>query len=181
MVPLGPAQVHPHQHLGEVGGVDATGAGADGDHRGPLVVLAGQQGAHLELADGLLDHDELALGLEQGLGVVLLLAHLDQGLQVVDAGVHAGDPVVLGLGPGQPGGHDLRLLLVVPQVRVGRLLLEVGDGRLELGQVGHLTHGRHRRAEVLDLLGEVDSHEGQAYGRSGCRPREPAGPPAVGL
>ena len=140
-----------------------------------------EQGAHLELADGLLDHDELALGLEQGLGVVLLLAHLDQGLQVVDAGVHAGHPVVLGLGPGQPGGHDLRLLLVVPQVRVGRLLLEVGDGRLELGQVGHLTHGRHRRAEVLDLLGEVDSHEGQAYGRSGCRPREPPGPPAVGL
>ena len=106
----------------------------------------------------------------QGLGVVLLLAHLDEGLEVVDAGVHAGDPVVLGLGAGEPGGDDLRLLLVVPEVGVGRLLLEVGDGRLELGQVGHLTHGRHGRAEVLDLLGEVDSHEGQAYGRSGCRP-----------
>ena len=51
----------------------------------------------------LLHDDELALGLEQGLGVVLLLAHLDQGLEVVDAGVHAGDPVVLGLGAGQPG------------------------------------------------------------------------------
>ena len=29
VVLLGPADVHPHQHLGEVGGVDATGAGAD--------------------------------------------------------------------------------------------------------------------------------------------------------
>ena len=123
------------------------------------------------------------LGLGEGLGVVLLLAHLDEGLEVVDLRVHAGDAVVLGLGPGEPGGDDLRLLLVVPEVGVGRLLLEVGDGRLELGQVGDLTHGRHGRAEVLDLLREVGGHEGQAYGRSALplrglgRPRRPTGNP----
>ncbi len=41
------------------------------------------------------------LGLGEGLGVVLLLAHLHEGLEVVDASVHAGDPVVLGLGAGE--------------------------------------------------------------------------------
>ena len=54
LVLLGPAQVHPHQHLGEVGGVDAAGAGADGDQRLAGVVLAGQQGADLERLDRLL-------------------------------------------------------------------------------------------------------------------------------
>jgi hypothetical protein len=117
-VPLGPAQVHAQQHLGEVGGVHAPGAGADGDHGLAFVVLAGEQGAHLELADVLLDGGQLTLGLGEGVGVVLLLAHLDEGLEVVDAGVHPGDPVVLGLGAREPGGHDLGLLLVVPQVRV---------------------------------------------------------------
>ena len=169
VVALGPAQVHAHEHLGEVGGVDATCAGADRDDGRALVVLAGEEGAHLELAHRLAHADELVLGLGEGLGVVLLLAHLDEGLEVVDPGVHAGDPVVLGLGAGEPGGDDLGLLLVVPEVRVGRLPLEVGDGRLELGQVGHLTHGRHGRAKVLDLRGEVDSHEGQAYASPGCR------------
>ena len=51
---LGPAEVHPHQHLGEVGGVDAAGLGADGDERLADVVRAGEQGADLELADRLL-------------------------------------------------------------------------------------------------------------------------------
>ena len=55
LVALGPARVHPHQHLGEVGGVHAAGAGADRDDRLAGVVLAGQQGADLELLDGLLE------------------------------------------------------------------------------------------------------------------------------
>ena len=95
-VPLGPAQVHPHQHLGEVRGVDAAGAGADRDDRLALVVLAGEQGAHLELADGLLQRGQLALGLGQRVGVALLLGQLDQDLEVVDPLVHAGDPLELG-------------------------------------------------------------------------------------
>ena len=88
-VALGPAQVHPHEHLGEVGGVDATGAGADRDDGLALVVLPRQQGADLELADVLLQGREVALGLVERGGVVLLLAHLDEGLEVLDARVHA--------------------------------------------------------------------------------------------
>ena len=57
LVALGPAGVHPHQHLGEVGRVDAAGAGADRDERVAHVVLAGEQGADLERLDGLVDLD----------------------------------------------------------------------------------------------------------------------------
>jgi hypothetical protein len=45
----GPAGVHAHQHLGEVGRVHAARPGSDGDQRLASVVLAGEEGAHLEL------------------------------------------------------------------------------------------------------------------------------------
>ena len=53
-VTLRPAQIHPHQHLGEVRRVDAAGLGADGDQGFALVVLAGQQGTDLLRVDLLL-------------------------------------------------------------------------------------------------------------------------------
>ena len=62
LVPLGPARVHPHQHLGEVRGVDAAGAGPDREQRLALVVLTGQEGADLEVLDGLMDPAKLDLG-----------------------------------------------------------------------------------------------------------------------
>src|SRR3954449_10949015 len=76
LVPLGPAQVHAHEHLGEVGGVDATGLRADGHQRLAGVVLAGEQGAHLELVEHRADAGQLALGLGGGGLVALLLGHL---------------------------------------------------------------------------------------------------------
>ena len=75
-VPLGPAQVHPQQHLGEVGGVDAAGLGADGDQRLARVVLAGQQGADLERVDRLAQRGQLGVGLGDGARVVLVLGQL---------------------------------------------------------------------------------------------------------
>jgi len=45
-VPLGPAQVHPHEHLGEVGRVDAPSAGADGDEA--IILIAHPQFRDLE-------------------------------------------------------------------------------------------------------------------------------------
>ena len=47
--PLGPAQVHPYEHLGPIGRVRAAHAGADGEERRPLVVRA----AELRLETGL--------------------------------------------------------------------------------------------------------------------------------
>ena len=48
---LRPADVHPHQHLGPVRGVDAAGAGADGHDRLALVVLPREQGPDLHRLD----------------------------------------------------------------------------------------------------------------------------------
>ena len=50
--PLGPAQVHPQQHLGPVLGVGAAGAGVDGDDGVAGVVLAAEQARLFELGRG---------------------------------------------------------------------------------------------------------------------------------
>ncbi len=42
-MPFGPAQVHPQEHLGPVGGLGAPGAGTDREQGRPIVVLAGEQ------------------------------------------------------------------------------------------------------------------------------------------
>jgi hypothetical protein len=180
VVPLGPAQVHPQQHLGEVGRVHAPGARADRHNGLAGIPLAIEQGADFELADVLLEGGEFTLGFSEGVGVLLLGAHLDEHLKVLDPAVHPGDPVALAVGPRERGGHLLSVVGVVP---------EVGDGGfgfqpLDLGrqgiEVGHLAHGIHRRAQVLDLFSEVDSHEGQAYASAPvCRSARTRPPPGV--
>src|SRR5690606_30706071 len=59
-VVLGPSQVHAHELLGEGAGVGAAGARAHRDDAAALVVLAGEQRAHLELVHGLADGGEFA-------------------------------------------------------------------------------------------------------------------------
>ena len=66
------------------------------------VVLAGQQGADLELGDRLGEVDELRLGLGQGVRVVLGLGELEQHGEVVDPATQRLDPVDLALHVGQP-------------------------------------------------------------------------------
>ncbi len=172
---LGPAQVHPHEHLGEVGCVDAAGPGADRHDGVALVVLTAEQSAHLELPDVLLEACQLALGLVHGVLVGLLRGHLDERLEVLDAAVHGEHPVALGVGAGERGGDLLRLVGVVPQVGGGCLLLQLGDPCAEGVEVGDAAHGVHRRAQFLDLLREVNSHDATAYGRTTM------GPYAAGL
>ena len=127
LVPLGPAQVHAHEHLGEVGGVDTAGLRADGHQRLAGVVLAGQQGADLELVDLLAQRDQLALGLGQAGRVALLLGQLVQHAGVVEPAAQLLDPAQVALQVGQPGGELLGALDVVPQVGRGGLLLQLGD------------------------------------------------------
>ena len=161
-VPLGPAQVHPQQHRREVGGIDPAGLRPHGDQRVALVVLPRQQGADLQRLDLALQRLQLALGLGQGARVVLLLAEFDQHREIVDAPPEPGQAVDFGLQPGQLRGDGLRIVLVVPQARGGRLDLEFGDldpfaGRVEdaldraqrpveRGQVGEKICGSHNRA-----------------------------------
>ena len=50
-VPLGPADVHPHQHLGPVLRLGAAGAGVDGEEGVPRVVRTLQHRLELEATD----------------------------------------------------------------------------------------------------------------------------------
>ena len=66
---LGPPDIHPHQHLGPVGGVHPARAGTDGDQRLALVVLAREQGAHLGGLDVGAQRLELGVGLGERVGL----------------------------------------------------------------------------------------------------------------
>ena len=171
LVLLGPADVHPHQHLGEVGGVDAAGPGTDGQQGVADVVLTGEQRADLERLDELVEPRELVLGLGQRLGVALLLRHLDHQAEVVEAAAEAGEAVELTLEEREPAGHAGGVGLVVPQVGSGDLLPEIGDLGAHRVQVEHLLDGVHRRLELLDLGVDVGAcHKAKATGRArGCR------------
>src|SRR5699024_9436311 len=83
-----PAGVHAHEHFGEVGGVDAAGAGADVDDRLTLVVFAGQHGRDLEGLDGGAEVGAFLVGKLGGFGggvAVLFLGELVHDGQVVEA------------------------------------------------------------------------------------------------
>jgi hypothetical protein len=72
-VALGPAQVHPQQHLRPVGGFGAAGAGADRQDGRPVVMLAREQQGGALAAELGLERSGVAveLGLELGiLGLV---------------------------------------------------------------------------------------------------------------
>lgn len=153
---LRPAQVHPLQLLGEVGGVDATGLGAD-VHQGLAgVVLTAQQRPDLHLVQGLLDGGELGLGLGTGVRVVLLLGHLEEHGEIVDPRAQRFGLPHLRLEVGQLAGDLLRLVRVVPQGRRGRLLLEHGDVCPQLVEVQNGLDRLHGRGEGLELFGYVD-------------------------
>lgn len=151
---LGPAQVHAHEHLGEVRGVDATSAGADAHDGLAGVPLPRQQGADLEVAEVAADAVEVLLGLLEGLdvvGAVTLGGHLDEHLEVVDARLHVDDAVELGLRLRESGRHLLRRVGVVPKVRRGGLVRELGDADLQRLRVGHGADGREGAAQGADL------------------------------
>jgi hypothetical protein len=91
-VPLRPAQVHPHQVLREVGGVRAACLRVDRDQGFPGVVLARQQGPHLELVDLRPERGQLARRLVPGGRVVLAFGQVEQHLGVPEALMQAGQP-----------------------------------------------------------------------------------------
>ena len=57
---LGPAQVHPQQHLGPVRGVGAADAGGDGEHGGTLVVRSGELRLEARARDLIGERSEIA-------------------------------------------------------------------------------------------------------------------------
>jgi hypothetical protein len=155
LVPLGPAQVHPHQVLREVRGVRAAGLRVDRDQGLPGVVLPGQQGTHLELVDLGAERGEVADRLDPGGLVVFALGQVEQHCGVAEPLVQRGQPAQLGLQVGQPSAHLLRPVLVSPEPGVGGLLTQAVRLRLHSSEVEHRLDAGELRRQCRDLIGGI--------------------------
>ena len=161
-VPLGPAQVHALQLLGEVGGVDAAGLGADVDQRLAGVVLAGEERADLHLVQRLADGGQLGLGLGAGVRVVLVLGELEEhprssmrprSASALRSSAWRWESLLV---------IFCAALRVVPQGRRRRLLLEHGDVCPQLVEVQDGLDRPHGRGEGLQLFGYIDDCHGSS-------------------
>jgi hypothetical protein len=114
-VALGPAQIHPQQHLGPVGGFGAACAGADRQDRRPVVVLAGEQQGGAFPAELGLQRGRIAVQLGFEIGVRGLVEQLDGGLEVVGARQEAAPNVELGTKGVRLAEDRLGRALVVPE------------------------------------------------------------------
>ena len=129
-MPLGPAQVHPQEHLGPVGRLGPAGAGTDRQDGGPLVVLAGEEQRGPLARELGLERRGVALELRLEVGVRGLVEQLHGGFEVVGAGQQVAPRLDLGA---QAVGFAEDLLgaaLVVPEAGFLGQRLELGDALL---------------------------------------------------
>ena len=145
-VALGPAGVHPVEHLGPVLGLGAAGAGVDGQDGVGVVILPGEQGGEAGLLNVGLQLGKALLQLGQEGVVLLLIAHLAQGHQVGPLIPAALLALQLALELGDALLDLLGLLQVVPEAVGGALRLEhlyltggglQPQGLVQIVQVGH--------------------------------------------
>jgi hypothetical protein len=173
---VGPAEVHPEEHLGPVGGLGAAGAGADRQDRGPLVVLAGEEECRPFAPEVALERLALAIQLGRELGVIRLGDELGRRLEVARAREEAVPQLELGT---QAVGLAKDLLggaLVVPEPGVARQRLEFGEAGGSCRKVKDAPRstgsappgrGRLRRPSVsgLEILEEDRTELDESEGR----------------
>jgi hypothetical protein len=124
---LGPAEVHPEEHLGPVGGLGAAGPGADREDRAALVVLAREQEGGPLAPEVRLEGGDLAVELGGQLDVAGFLDELEGRQEIIDAALEAAPQLDLraqavGLAEDLLGGP-----LVVPEAGLAGQRLELGD------------------------------------------------------
>src|SRR5699024_4774575 len=144
--------------LGEVRGVDPARARADRHDGVALVEFPREQGADLEFGELLADPPEFALRLIEGIGVVLLLGHLHEGLQVVDRLLEVSEALELRLRLRELARDLLRAIRVVPQVGGRGLLGQLRDACFELLGMGDGSDGGVRVPQRLNFVRKVDDH-----------------------
>jgi hypothetical protein len=122
-----PAQVHPQQHLGPVGGLCAARTGADRQEGGALVVLTGEQQRGPFAREGGFESRGITLELGLQLGIGSLGEEVDGSEEVVSAAEQSfpqGDLLA------QPVGFAEDLLrgsLIVPEARLLGQYVELAD------------------------------------------------------
>jgi hypothetical protein len=173
---LGPAEVHPEEHLGPVGRLRTARTRADRDDRRALVVLAAEEERGPLAVEVALERRVRLVELGGELGVVGLADELERRFEVVDALQEAGPELdlraeLVRFGQGLGGGP-----LIVPEPGFGGQRLEVGEVLLlgrEVKDAPRSTgsappgRGRSRRPSVsgLEVLEqdrtELDESEGR--------------------
>ena len=157
---LGPAGVHPVQHLRPVLGLGAAGAGVEGQNGVVGVVFAAEQRRQPALADLLFQRLISADDLLQLAGVILLLGHFAQGQGVLPLRnqlVMLFDLVLQAL---YLTAHLLAALQIVPEALLLRLLLQLGQLLTGLGDTQRLlqlAQGGLQRLQFLFILVVLDN------------------------
>jgi hypothetical protein len=80
---LGPAEIHPQEHLGPIGRLGAARSGADRQDRGSLIVLAGEQQRGALAPEVGLQRGGVALELGGEIGIRGFGQQLDRSLEVL--------------------------------------------------------------------------------------------------
>ena len=117
-----PAGVHAHEHFRPISGVDTAGTGADIHHCLALVVFAGQHRRHFQRRDLGFEVGQFVAGKRCVAFFFGELVHDRQVLKALTKPRHLAQPR---LHVGQLRGHLLRMIRIVPQTRVGGLLLQL--------------------------------------------------------
>src|SRR5438034_6600034 len=120
-MPLGPAEIHAHEHLRPIGCVGPADAGADREHRVALVVRARELRLEARLLDLIPEHGELAVDIGRKRRVV-------EGEELCEIVGAFGEPVPAldaWAQEAEPLQYLLRALSVVPEIRTRRLCFEL--------------------------------------------------------
>ena len=120
-----PAGVHAQQHLGPVLGVGTTGPRIDAEHGTLFVVFAAEQALQFPAVQPLAQLVQPVLSFLQQVLIRLQLIKLKGGLGVVDRTAPSGQLRQLGLHLIQTPHLLLGVLLVIPEIGLGRELFEI--------------------------------------------------------
>jgi hypothetical protein len=167
-VPLGPAEVHPEQHLGPVRRLGAAGAGADGEDGRAVVVFAGEEQLGSLSRELRLERVRLAVRLGLEVGVARFLGQLDGRLEVIRAREEAVPELEIATEAVGFAQGVLRGSAVVPEARLRRARVELGQASLFAREVkaaprssGSAPAGRGRaRRPLVALDPEVLEEDG---------------------
>src|SRR5918999_2382446 len=120
---LGPASVHPGEHLGPILGVHAPLARVYGEDGVALVVLPGEEPCHLLFLEHPLDPPQLLLDLREEISV--FVGELEQLPGVGEAPAQALQKLDASLDPREAGRDLLGLLRIIPEARAAHPLAEL--------------------------------------------------------
>jgi hypothetical protein len=114
-VPLGPAQVHPPEHLGPIRRLRTARTGTDREECAAIVVLAGEQQRRPFPLEVTLQRTCLALELGGQLGIIGLLDELEGRQEIIGAALEVAPQRDIGSKRIRLAEDLLRASLVVPE------------------------------------------------------------------